>query len=653
MASNNQDTSTPTGQFWFRPLTSKAKRREILAFDVEGVGGPEGFVCGSIVGDSLYSFYTDRESFWESLRQRGSHGAWLVAHNLEYDLPIAAGKDLWNGELTFTDRGLLKADFRVRDRKARFIDSHNLFPRWSVDDLGRFTGLPKLDEGADLISLISRGARWADLDSDQREKLRSYNLRDSEIVHRAVTELQEFLLSLGAKLQMTIAACAMDLFRRQHLNSTWKRMGPETAKLARPAFYGGRVENFMMGTVDNASLYDINSLYPHVQAQANYPHPNRLELATEGELWTLIDRWEGVAHVTIEVPPSYVPPLPWRAADKLFFPTGTLAGTWTLVELRAALKRSARLQSIEWVLGSPVTFSPFEQYVETLYEERKLAAADGAGRELLAKLLLNSLYGRFGLDPTRGLHHVIPLQGEPNFKELQGYTSHEMNGELIAYGPIKDLPTPPYANVLIAAQVTAEARLELLRELERQDTDLIYCDTDSVLTRGELPQGEGLGEWKQQMENGSADMLGPKEYILHNHFFNDRYVVKGVPERVARQYIKDGTARFRRAVRVREALRTRQDPSIWIEQIQTHRPTLPKRLPALADWHQEGDFVLTLPWNADQLLEWSKYPGDLQRRLAPRPKREYHPEWVAAIAERLGVAPEQMRIPEGAGDLHS
>lgn len=624
----------------FRPLKSEAKIKTILAFDVEGVGGPDGFVCGSIAGAYTAEFYTDRQAMWESLLAHGAQGEWIFAHNLEYDLPIVAGEELFNGELIFKPRGILKGTWRHWGRPVRYFDSLGLFPRWSVEDLGELTGRPKLAEGSGVVDRISAGARYADLSAAEQRLVYQYCQRDAEIVYQAVELLQQTLLSLGGELKPTIAGCSMDLFRRRYMKFPWRTLGPETNRLARPAFYGGRTENYALGAVEGVSLYDLNSLYPAVQSEAAFPHPSHLTLYQSPRVSYVLDRLQGVAHAEVHVPESYVPVLPDRIQERLFFPTGDLEGSWTISELKAAVDRGAEIRRLDWALATDVLFNPFRDFIDHLYRLRRRDLAEGQSRQLVLKLILNSLYGRFGLDPEGGLWQMVALPDKPDWQEFRGWTTSEIGGQVVAYGPLAGLQPPAYVNVPFAAEIAAQGRLALLAGLEGQGEDLIYCDTDSVMTRGALETGEGLGEWKLQMEDGTADLLGPKEYVLHNLAFGDRYVVKGIPDGLAESWIETGTARFRRALRIREAIYRGRNPSEWVEVTRSHRPTIPKRQPALPPWEERSAFLLTLPWARPALLELVGSRAERRAADLPAPSGRDPLEWALRAAADLGLDPE-------------
>lgn len=560
-------------------------------------------MCGSIVGEAIFEFYAERGAMWQALLDYGRRGYWLFAHNLEYDLPVVAGDDLWSGQLLFKKDGLLSARFPVGLRNVRFLDSTNLFPHQTVAELGAMVGLPKLPEPVNWRVLHGGWTGWGDFSREQQAAIRKYNLRDSQIVFRAVSLLQDEVLALGGVLKQTIAGCALDLYRRRYHKWPWPVPGEETNRLAREAFYGGRVENFAMGKVDGVNLYDVNSLYPYVQRVTRFPHPSHLRLELNPAKNSECLNWQGVIAARVVVPDSFTPPLPTRARERLFFATGELSGLWPLSEFRAARERGAQVLEIDFVLGAPVTFSPFADYVDRLYERRHTLQQEGDGRQMIVKLLLNSLYGRFGLNLNSALMIWRQLPPDPDWEQLRGALVIPYQGRAICFMPVETRVQPAYVNVLFAAEIAAQARLHLLSGLESQAERAVYCDTDSILTRGELEVGDGLGGWRQQMQAGTADLLGLKEYLLHNRVMGDRAVSKGVPQSLAAEYLRTGSARFERALKIREAIARNDYPAVWVETVRERGDAILKRRPLDVDYERRSGWTATVPWSAQELPE--------------------------------------------------
>lgn len=587
---------------WFKPLKRKARSFAVLGFDVEGSGKEGGFVCGSIVGEFVSHFFTDRADMWKALLYYASEGYWCFALNLEYDLPIVAGPAFWEGDMLFTEGGILWADFKVKERRARFYDAANLFPRFSADKLGSMVQIPKLIVDPGVKLRLARAEAWASFTPEEQYMLERYNLRDSEIVYKAVDNLQDLAHYLGGELHATLAGVSMDIYRRAYHRFPWLALGEETNRLARPAFYGGRVEPFRVGVVPGVSLYDITSLYPFAQRQTRFPHPNHLKMLLYPPLsgsWLL---WEGVVACRVWVPDGFIPPLPSRVESRLFFPTGELSGVWTIREIVFAILQGCRLTQVDWVLGSPVVFNPFERFVDQLFALRQTYLIDNPVRANLVKLILNSLYGRFGLNPDSPLTKMVPILEDTDLLPLQGYRTRELAGYLVAYGEVKTARLPAYVNALFAAQVTAEGRIMLQEGLQLAGQDAVYCDTDSVMTTGQIPTGDDLGDFRLVAGPLRADLIGPKEYALEDIYGSTKAVVKGIPEALAHEYMVKGFARFSRALSVREAYNSGGQPAEWVETFKGRGSAVPKRAVVSGDTLPDPGYQFTRPWTASELL---------------------------------------------------
>ena len=588
---------------WFKPLHGKIKSHEIAAFDIEGSGVEGGFVCGSIVSSARCSFYVSPGDMMDDLLSLGASGVWIFSHNLQYDLPILEGDNFPAGDMLFTRYNILWAEYTHWKRTVKFYDSANLFPRLSVEYLGELVGLPKLPMDKQTIKLLSQARPLSFFDSADQEKIKRYCMRDAEVVYRAVTLMQEIVNELGGNLHPTLAGCSMDIYRRKYMKWPWPCIGPVTNETIRPAYYGGRVENYITGNAEHVNMFDVTSLYPSVQKDIRYPHPSHLSMEV---MPNTCGKWletEGVAACVIDVPDTFVPILPYREGKRLFFPTGQLQGVWSIMEIREAMLRGYQLQYVDWVISSKVTFNPFHEFIERLFDLRQFFIFEKDGAANIIKLLLNSLYGRWGLNPEGGLYRLVDLETVKSFDDIQGYTTHDINGRLFAYGNIQSKTLPPYVNVFFAAQITAAARLKLYDSLVSQETDLVYCDTDSIITRSSMPTGDGLGDWRLQMQDGSADIAGPKEYAIHNQALGTKYVVKGVPAEVSQEYFRTGVARYFRALNIRESMGSGGRPSTWVETFRAHSEIAPKRYQAypLPTWGQ--NCFLTLPYPISELQE--------------------------------------------------
>lgn len=595
---------------WFKPLRSKPVERTIMAFDIEGAGGDAGLVCGVISSGCTYNFFTNRADMWDTAREYATSGSWVFSFNLEYDLPILAGDDLWSGNLIFTKTGLLFAEYLYKGKSVKFYDAANLFPRWSVKTIGQMLGCPKLELPADLLKRLSKGDPFVSFDPEQQRLIERYCARDAEIVYKAVMEMQELSLNLGGQLHPTIAGISMDIFRRRFHRWPWPTIGEEVNRTARQGYYGGRCENFAFGKVENVNMYDVTSLYPYVQSRVKFPHPGHLEFDINpkllGEWW----KWEGVVNAKVKVPDTFMPSLPCRHDDRLFFPVGTLNATWTIWELREAVNRGVKLIGVNWAFGSKITFNPFTDFIENLFGLRDAYLFENSHKANLVKLILNSLYGRFGINTDDGLSQMKPVLANTDLDTMQGWATKELGGYMVGIGKLDTMRYPTYANAFFAAQVTSAGRIELLEGLEGQGEQASYCDTDSIITTGVMQTSADLGGWREEAAGVTVDLHGPKEYALYDKQEEPKYVVKSIPQYEAAKYLSTGHANFSRAVSIREAVNRGLAPADWAEIFYSRQMNYPKRAVLDEAAYSSFQFSSTRPWH------FSELPGavDLQAK---------------------------------------
>ena len=585
----------------FAPLQSRARKQSILAFDVEGVA-PGGFVCGSIATETEAWFFTDRQDMLAALLDRAHCGAVLVAHNAEYDLSVLTDGQLAGWELLYMEGRLLSAVKRDHHNHVwRVTDSRNLFPGFSVRQMGDVVGLPKLELPADLMDRISRITSWSAFSPAEQDTLSAYNIRDSMIVLYAVNWLQDVLLSLGGQLSGTIAGCAMDVFRRSYLKGQWDTPCQEINDFCRQAYYGARNEPLVYGQVQPVNMYDFISLYPSVQSTIDFPEPDYLDMEPSPRSFAQFDKRQGIADVMIDVPDTDIPPLPVRIQGRLFFPTGRLHGCWTLSEIRHALNHGCSLVNTSWVLSGIRSFNPFSDFINNLFSVRHALKDAGDAREKIIKFLLNASYGRYGIRSDNPLQRLTGITPDTDYSKLQGAHLVEMCGQPYAMVDLTSDYQPLYAAVILAAHISAGARIRLHQQMLLSARDTQYVDTDSVFTAGHLVTGDRLGDMRLEQSGVTVNIIGPKEYIVSRAGQVIDYRAKGIPRSVALEYLKEGHTTYRTPVTVNEAIRYHDVPGRWKVRGKRRGNDLPKRafLAPLAG----QDFLATRPWVYPELQQ--------------------------------------------------
>ena len=121
----------------------------------------------------------------------------------------------------------------------------------------------------------------------------------------------------------------------------------------------------------------------------------------------------------------------------------------------------------------------FKTYIDKFYELKKTSRAKGDKvNEQISKLMLNSLYGKFGTNPYKK-HQQIFYDG----KDWQTLTNEQYyyiddNGDKI-YKDINE--NGEFIYPFLASAITSYARIFLINCIDKIPYDkFIYCDTDSI-----------------------------------------------------------------------------------------------------------------------------------------------------------------------------
>ena len=180
-----------------------------------------------------------------------------------------------------------------------------------------------------------------------------------------------------------------------------------------------------------------------------------------------------------------------------------------------------------------VTEEQRAQFIKEFYEREgvKLDPAKmilNPGLRALAKLKLNSLWGRLGMrddksktefvtDPAR--FNELLLSGKFNVQSFDLLSDEVMGVQFRVQENFDDVN--PSTNVILAAFTTSLARLHLYQFMEKLGSNLLYCDTDSVIFKhkpGDYmpPTGNYLGALTSELKPDqwivSFCSLGPKCY---------------------------------------------------------------------------------------------------------------------------------------------
>lgn len=453
----------------------------------------------------------------------------LYAHNLGYDLQITSLVRAlidrgWEIRRYITDNPPTLITLRRGKHAINIIDTFNYFQA-SIKKIGQSLGLVKgeIDYYAE---------------TDQRAWL-AYAYRDVEILSEY---LYRFILFLHdhdlAPLAPTIAGQAFRSYRYRFMPGPIPlHRDAEALSVERQGYMGGRVECFRLGCFEGVTIYklDINSMYPYVMSSYEYPiiYLGQRSGLDRSKLVDLMAKYYVIADVEVSI---NVPLIPVRHGVKLIFPIGQFRAVIHHAELDRVMRYGSVIRVYRVFVYKRGDL--FSQYVEFFYRIKQDADRNGDQvRRQMAKMFLNSLYGKFG---ERGHVDIYEeAQGSDDGHErIRGYSERLGREVMITRLGGKTITTLVdgegfYSYPAIAGAVTSYARAYLadliltagLDHVYYVDTDSLFVDADGLYNlRNYLSQSD-LGLLKIEGKTDRLILYGPKDYV-----FGDEVKLKGVPK---------------------------------------------------------------------------------------------------------------------------
>ena len=183
------------------------------------------------------------------------------------------------------------------------------------------------------------------------------------------------------------------------------------------------------------------------------------------------------------------------------------------IQLEYFLK-SYDVEGLDYIRGVAFkgSYGIFDRYIDTFMEMKK----NGKGSvRATAKLFLNSLYGKFGMNPIKE-EKIVDYQ-DNTFSTI----STDNDGNKLDY-------LDKGVFIAMASFITSYAREVLLTSIEKVYDRFLYCDTDSIhITGYDIPNivihDKNLGAWKLEGKFTKAKYIGAKRYA---EFINNKWDIK-------------------------------------------------------------------------------------------------------------------------------
>jgi len=463
----------------------------------------------------------------------------LVAHNMAYDYGILALDDyISSRELTLEVFVLQPFIIRARNKNKgtlEIISSTNWF-KSTLKETGKAFGIEK-DEVPDFKNV-------------EDKVLASYCRQDALVLARILEGYVDFLKEndLG-NFAVTIAGQALNCFTHKYMpeDCILLHRYKEIMEMELSSYKGGRCEVFQMGPLSEVFKVDVNSMYPFVMSDYSYPvkptskKPIKMSVGTLHELVNDPSRF-----VIAEIEMKLKEPAIGVKRDKLIFPIGNIKECVCAPELRYLFDNPDFGEILKVKRAAVYTTQTiFKDYVDFFYKIKKAKQSDAS--VLMAKIFLNSLYGKWG----QREHEEIEVEGPEMAYMADSMRALGINSMFGNVGGCrqnfilvgKDLYSLPKADKdalarnsfpALASAVTSYARtyLDTLIACAGRE-NVYYTDTASLFTNEAgysslLKSGyihdSRLGALKLEAV-GDCDIKGPKNYTFQNYGFDSIFDV--------------------------------------------------------------------------------------------------------------------------------
>lgn len=474
-------------------------------------------------------------------------GYFLVNHLLN-------NKELYND----VDLNILTRDnkiYKITYLNLTFLDSYNIIP-FKLDDIGKIL----FDRGKTLD--IKKYNTIKSIKTNQIN-ISKYLYNDCKILYQSIIKFFKIcvLYNTDITTNFTISSIAFKIYRFYYLEDSYEIMRSTFKNfIFLKKGYQGGINNVLVPVIKNGYCYDVNSLYPYIMQNCYMPLGKCTVITTnfkklqcyfgfiECELYIKKD---------IEIPPLL---LKLNMKENVQF-KGYLKGVWFSEELKFAESVGVIIIKIHKVLNFHKKGIIFDGYVKTFYKKR-LEAVNPV-EKVFYKLLLNNLYGRFGMSLDHNF--VLKIKDEDslaydlsyNFKEKINGTKnwYKVSNNYYLFNNlenkiknIEDIDLREkvkkfwkkqerdYASANIAVQIAASiasySRIKLFKDMYshiiNNNATINYYDTDSIFTDKKMSKSfiddTVIGKYKLVSKIKEGYFIAPKVYSYID--YNNKITIK-------------------------------------------------------------------------------------------------------------------------------
>lgn len=386
-----------------------------------------------------------------------------------------------------------------------------------------------------------------------KKKIEIYCVNDSLVLREGfecfIKQIKQ-LLFVNPLICLSLPSLAIKIFLKKFYNfknGAIENCTGNKEKFIRKSYKGGTVDVFKP-IMQNGYHYDINSLYPYVMQEFNYPvgtgtFINGCDINFES--------FFGFIEVEVFCPTSIkIPLLPkYDKLKGLICPSGRWKDVYFSEELKVAKSLGYTFKFIRGVSYKKKRI--FVNIITTLYTLRNQYSKNSPSNMIL-KLLMNSLYGRFGMKPILPVTQVVDKKEYNEIQAIYEILNQTVLNQKIIVVFIKkpvleklellkkfNLITQKKYNLLkneslnksfftpiqIASAITAYARITMYKYKTDSKNEVYYSDTDSIFCKYPIHKrylsNSKLGFMKNCGKIIKAYFIAPKLYAcLYRNTFD-------------------------------------------------------------------------------------------------------------------------------------
>lgn len=177
----------------------------------------------------------------------------------------------------------------------------------------------------------------------------------------------------------------------------------------------------------------------------------------------------------------------------------------------------------------------FTECISDLYKLR-LEYPKSDPMNYVAKIIMNSLYGRFGMEDNFVSSHIMNSEEYLPFETKNKENIHDVidleDNFIVQTTKSSNDYSIANINVAVASAITAYSRIHMSQFKNNDSYSLFYSDTDSIYVNKELPSkfisNTELGKLKLECICAKGVFIAPKVYGLLNQDGSETIKIKGL-----------------------------------------------------------------------------------------------------------------------------